>query len=286
MTMSQSIVNLSGDTLIIVSMLIIVASFIRIRGLAIDLRTSSLSQGWRILDLYVSLFIAGSIAYAFVYWNQFQEWFDLIFPALMCFVAFFVFLVSLLAHHTVKRVTMLEHQSMTDPLTALYNRRYLDQRISAEYASSRRYHHSLSVLMLDIDYFKKLNDSYGHQTGDLVLQFVSGLILDGIREPDIAARYGGEEFTIIAPNIRLNAVGEMAERIRTRIESHELKLPSAEGGYQTLRVTVSIGVAKLTPDMISGEQLIQCADQALYQAKQSGRNRVAIYHPGLSKPGK
>jgi diguanylate cyclase (GGDEF)-like protein len=285
--MTQSMVNPVGDALTAVCIFIIVAAFMRIRGLSIELRTSPLSQSWRILDLYVSFFIAGYIAYAFVYWNQFQQWSELIIPVILLFGAIFVFLVSLLAHHTVQdlqRVALLEHQNVTDPLTGLYNRRYLDQRTSAEYASARRYHHHLSVLMLDIDHFKQLNDTYGHQAGDLALQFLSGLILDGIREPDIAARYGGEEFTIIAPNTRLNAASELAERVRKRIESHELKLARAGEDRQTIRITVSIGVSELTPDMVSGEQLIQCADQALYKAKHSGRNRVSRYHPDLSDP--
>lgn len=280
-------VNPLGNTLMVISILVIASAFMRISGLSIELRTSRLSQSWRILDLYLGFLIAGYIAFAFVYWNQFLQWSDLLIPAFLLFGGIFAFLVSLLAHQTVQelqRVALLEHQSVTDPLTGLYNRRYLDQRISAEYSSSRRYHHSLSVLMLDIDSFKKINDSYGHQTGDLALQFVSGLLLDGIREPDIAARYGGEEFIVIAPNTRLNAAGELAERIRKRIESHELKLVGEGKKRQILRVTASIGVAKLTPDIVSGEQLIQCADNALYQAKQSGRNRVSLYHPDLSDP--
>lgn len=276
-----------GDSLTVLSIFIIVAAFMRIRGLSIELRTSPLSQSWRILDLYVSFFIAGYTAYAFAYWNQFQHWFELVIPVILFFVAVFVFLVSLLAHQTVldlRRVALLEHQSVTDPLTGLYNRRYLDQRISAEYASAHRYHHPLSVLMLDIDLFKSLNDRHGHQAGDLALQFLSRLILDGIREPDIAARYGGEEFVIIAPNTRLNAASELAERVRKRIESHELKLARAGESHQSIRITVCIGVAELTPDIISGEQLIECADKVLYQAKQTGRNRTALYKPDLPSP--
>jgi diguanylate cyclase (GGDEF)-like protein len=285
--MTQSMANPSGDALTVVCIFIIVAAFMRIRGLSIELRNSPLSQSWRILDLYVSFFIAGYIAYAFVYWNQFQQWSELVVPVILFFGAVFVFLVSLLAHQTVQdlqRVALLEHQSVTDPLTGLYNRRHLDQRISAEYASAHRYRHPLSVLMLDIDHFKQLNDTHGHQAGDLALQFVSGLVLDGIREPDIAARYGGEEFTIIAPNTRLHAASELAERIRKRIETHELKLARAGESRQTIRITVSIGVAELTPGIMSGKQLIQCADQALYRAKQSGRNRVSLYHPNQSDP--
>lgn len=177
-----------------------------------------------------------------------------------------------------RRVALLEHQNITDALTGLYNRRYLDQRISAEYARAHRYQHPLSVLMLDIDHFKRLNDTHGHQAGDLALQFISGLILDSVREADIAARYGGEEFIVIAPDTGIPEAGNLAERIRSRIQSHELRLAKSGQGHQTLHVTISIGVAELTTGMASGEQLIQCADEALYQAKQSGRNRTVIHH--------
>ena len=265
----------------------LVVAFLRIQRLSRELRSSTVAFRWRVLDMYIVLFIVGYLAYAVIFWDHRDHAHDLIISAILFFGSIFVLLVSSLALQTVmdmRRVALLEHQNITDALTGLYNRRYLNQRISAEYAGARRYKHPLSVLMLDIDRFKQLNDTHGHQAGDLALQFLSGLILDGIREPDIAARYGGEEFVIIAPNTRLQDAGELAERIRMRIEAHELKLARAGEGRQTLHLTVSIGVAELTPDMISGEQLIQCADQALYQAKQSGRNRIALHHHAVPNP--
>ena len=277
-----------GDILTVISIFILMAAFLRIRGLIRDLGpTAPVLLRWRILNAYIAFFMIGYLTYTVIFWDQRQYWFELVVPAILFFGAIFVWGVSILAHKTVldlRRVALLEHQNITDVLTGLYNRRYLDQRIRTEYENARRYQHPLSVLMLDIDHFKRLNDSHGHQAGDLALHFLSGLILDGIREPDIAARYGGEEFVIIAPNTRLHDAGELAERVRMRIESHELKLARAGENRQTLHITVSIGVAELTPDIITGEQLIECADQALYQAKQSGRNRTSLYRPDSPNP--
>jgi diguanylate cyclase (GGDEF)-like protein len=273
----QAMINAIGDMLALAGIALLLAALLRIHSLSRELSNSAVAFRWRMLDGYIAFFIVGYVAYTAVFWANREHLHDLIIPTILFFGAVFVWTVSSLALQTVqdmRRVALLEQQNITDALTGLYNRRYLDKRISAEYASARRYGHPLSVLMLDIDHFKRLNDTHGHQAGDLALQFISRLILDGIRESDIAARFGGEEFVIIAPNTRLPAAGDLAERVRRRIESHELKLARAGQDRQTLHITVSIGVVELTPDMASGEQLIECADLALYQAKQAGRNRT------------
>jgi diguanylate cyclase (GGDEF)-like protein len=275
------LIKIVGDALALIGPLLLLTAFLRIRSLGRELDSSAVSFRWRMLNIYIVFFIAAYLAYATVFWNRHEHWHDLIIIAILFFGSLFVLAVSSLALQTVldlRRVALLEHENVTDALTGLYNRRYLDQRFSAEYASARRYHHPLSVLMLDIDHFKRLNDTYGHQAGDLALQFISGLILDSIREADVAARYGGEEFVVISPNTGIPAAGKLAERIRDRIESHELRLATAGQDQQTLRITVSVGVAELSAEMSSGAQLIKCADEALYEAKQSGRNRTVIHH--------
>jgi diguanylate cyclase (GGDEF)-like protein len=275
-------INIVGDALALAGIALLVGAFLRIRSLSRELSSSPVASGWRVLDAYIVFFIIGYLVYAAIFWSQREHPQDLIISTIMVFGSLFVWVVSSLALQTVldmRRVALLEHQNITDALTGLYNRRHLDQRIADEYASARRYQHPLSVLMIDIDHFKRLNDTYGHQAGDLALQFISGLVLDSIREVDIAARYGGEEFLVIAPNTGIADARKLAERIRTRIASHALELAQAGQHRQALHITTSIGVAELASGMPSGDQLIKCADEALYQAKKSGRNRTTIYQP-------
>jgi len=183
-----------------------------------------------------------------------------------------------------RRVTLLEQESITDPLTGIYNRRYLERRLDEEFERARRYRMPLSILMIDIDHFKQVNDTHGHQTGDLVLNYLGRLLLDAMRSSDIVARYGGEEFIIIAPNTNGNTAQGLAERLREHINSHKLVLSNHPSRRLEISITASIGVADLdaTPD--TAEELIHSADMALYQAKQDGRNRVNISRPGKKIP--
>lgn len=275
-------VNVIGDALALAGIFLLAGAFLRIRSLGRELSNSAVASPWRFLNAYIVFFIAGYLVYAVIFWSRREHLHDLVISTIMVFGSLFVWVVSFLALQTVldmRRVALLEHQSITDALTGLYNRRHLDQRIADEYATARRYQHPLSVLMIDIDHFKRLNDTHGHQAGDLALQHISRLLLDSIREVDIAARYGGDEFLVITPNTAIADARKLAERIRTRIESHALELAKAGQHRQVLRITASIGAAELASGMPSGEQLIKCADEALYQAKNSGRNRTIIYPP-------
>jgi len=151
--------------------------------------------------------------------------------------------------------------SLQDPLTGLGNRRYMEIRTEIAFARSRRYERPLSAIMLDIDFFKRYNDTYGHQAGDDMLVRVAKAVSKNIRETDFAARYGGEEFLVVLPETPLPEALEAAERIRKSVEK--------ETG-----VTVSLGVACFQKEMKDKETLIKKADEALYIAKQKGRNRV------------
>jgi len=174
-----------------------------------------------------------------------------------------------------RRVTLLEQESITDPLIGIYNRRYLERRLDEEFERARRYRMPLSLLLLDIDHFKQVNDQYGHQTGDLVLNYLGHLLLDAMRSSDIVARYGGEEFIIIAPNTPGHIALNLAERLREHVANHKLVLSGKPTERLEINVTASIGVADLDPRIDSAEQLVHLADMALYRAKQDGRNRVA-----------
>lgn len=164
----------------------------------------------------------------------------------------------------------LEKMALHDALTGLYNRGNFDVRLQDEMNRSQRYGTSVSLLMLDIDFFKKVNDTYGHQAGDEVLKSIANIILGTIRKVDYAARYGGEEFTVVLPETEKASAIELAERIRVAIEQNEFQIsPSV-----TTRLTISIGVGSTSEKITSPELLIQAADEALYYAKEHGRNQV------------
>jgi diguanylate cyclase (GGDEF)-like protein len=162
--------------------------------------------------------------------------------------------------------------SSTDPLTGLYNRRYLMRALATEFERSDRYGTSLSFTMIDIDHFKRLNDTFGHQAGDDVLREMGALIRREIRAPDVPGRYGGEEFCIVLPETTVEGAREFAQRFRLTVESTAFP---AQG--QELRLTVSVGVSFCPdPELSNEEDLIRRADEALYQAKTEGRNRVVV----------
>jgi two-component system, cell cycle response regulator len=156
-----------------------------------------------------------------------------------------------------------------DGLTQVYNRRFFEEGIEREISRCRRYQRSLSLVMLDIDHFKRVNDGYGHLAGDVVLKLVASTVLKKIRREDILARYGGEEFGVVLPEIDLKGALSFAEKVRRLIEKTHFQF-----GEFTIDVTMSAGVATLEKQE-SAEQLILRADEHLYDAKKLGRNRVA-----------
>ncbi len=162
----------------------------------------------------------------------------------------------------------LEVVSNTDELTQLCNRRYLQAALGRELRAAQRYGHALTVIMLDLDFFKALNDSYGHIEGDAVLKAVATIITNELRDIDYAARYGGEEFLVVLPRTDMTGGRKVAERIRNAVETHDWP----EGRH----TTISAGVAAQLPERtaLSIEELVRAADDALYRAKAGGRNRV------------
>ncbi len=153
----------------------------------------------------------------------------------------------------------------TDGLTGLYNHRAFQEMLLKEFQRAHRYHNALSLVLLDVDYFKQYNDSYGHPAGDRVLHTVAQIIAQNCRESDVVARYGGEEFALILPETGLQDAKTTAERIRAAIEQYDWELRP---------ITVSQGVASLTPACASSASLVEEADAALYKSKAGGRNRV------------
>lgn len=168
---------------------------------------------------------------------------------------------------------MLKRMAMTDYLTGLYNRRHFFDIAQSEIERCRRYKTPVSIIMMDIDHFKLVNDKYGHATGDLVLQVVAKQCRSILRGSDIVVRYGGEEFVALLPNTDAGQAFTAAERLRSNIETTDI---IAEGG--SLRVTISVGcVGYNGEEAVTVDELVNKADQALYQAKQAGRNRSIQY---------
>lgn len=162
-----------------------------------------------------------------------------------------------------------EEAALTDALTGLYNRRYAMDRLAREWVACERTLRPLSILLIDIDHFKTVNDNYGHNIGDMALKRLAEMLGEHSRRPDIACRIGGEEFFILTPETALPGALRQAERLRQAFETSTLEIEGIE-----LRLTVSIGVAQKMPGMVSPEELLKVADEALYRAKHEGRNRV------------
>jgi diguanylate cyclase len=166
----------------------------------------------------------------------------------------------------------LRAESRTDSLTGLYNRGYWDECLAQEYARFRRTPLPCSRVLVDIDHFKKINDNHGHQVGDDVLRLIGQLLLDSCRSTDISGRYGGEEFAIILPDTSGENALLMAEHLRHKFASMQIPY-----GSQPLQITVSIGASTLFEDTPDPQTWVMQADQALYQAKHAGRNRIVLF---------
>jgi diguanylate cyclase (GGDEF)-like protein len=168
----------------------------------------------------------------------------------------------------------LEQLATTDPLTQLLNRRALTERLTTEMERALRYDGSVALLLIDLDHFKRVNDTHGHLVGDAVLRDVSDLLLAAVRSSDMVGRYGGEEFLIVLPETDDEGAASFAERVRERVEAHAFR-PWEDD--RDLRMTASIGVATFPAARIeSVEDLFARADAALYRAKADGRNRVRL----------
>jgi diguanylate cyclase (GGDEF)-like protein len=165
-----------------------------------------------------------------------------------------------------------------DGLTGIFNRRYLETKLEEEFDRHIRYNRPLSLIMLDIDHFKKVNDTYGHQAGDHILRSLASLIDERIRTVDVVARYGGEEFCCLLPETTAESALALAEFLRMGVEAEIFHFKD-----KSIKITISQGVSDLSDGMDSAEMLLKRADDGLYEAKRRGRNKVAKL-PNSPKP--
>lgn len=173
----------------------------------------------------------------------------------------------------------LRENSLRDPMTGLYNRRFLEEYVSALVAGSQRRKSPFSVLMLDLDFFKQVNDTHGHEAGDKVIKTLADILQRNVRSSDMAVRYGGEEFLLLLMDTGAEAAEKVAEKIRSDVENTKIPLP---GGM--LQKTISIGIAEYPEDSDTFWQVVKFADVALYRAKSTGRNRVVRFTSDMWDP--
>lgn len=167
-------------------------------------------------------------------------------------------------------IAQAEEVSHVDALTCLPNRRQVIKQLQTEVMRAERYKTTLSISMIDIDHFKKINDSYGHTVGDQVLFQLANILQENIREPDIVGRYGGEEFLVVVPNTRLKDAAEQAARLCKRVRETDINIG------ELIRMTISIGVAEYRHGQENWQKFLSRADLALYESKNNGRDRWSI----------
>lgn len=233
---------------------------------------------WVALAAVVLLFIFGYLGYAVSRWNANTRLADLGLP-LVFFGVCLVLAVSTLALTSaqyVRRLTALENENITDSLMGIPNYRYFIARLNEEVARSIRYKPPLSLIMVDVDHLKKVNEVYGHSVGDLVLIALAKVVQSVARDTDITARYGPQQIAVIAPNTSAEDSLRFAERIRRGVETTSLLPTEVTAGADATGVTVSIGASSLGPHVRSAQALIVAANGALLDAKHGGGNRIAV----------
>lgn len=269
--------ELVKNSLLVLGLVGLLISIHPVQRLKADMPLGKLRSLWNLLLGLICLFIAGYLAYLVLFWGTATGLIDLVVPSVFFLGAIFVLLVCWLSFSTgrsLKRIYLLEYETTIDSLTGAYNRRHFDRRLREVFSVSLRHRQALSLVMLDIDFFKQVNDELGHPVGDLVLKRLTEVLTRNVREGDVVCRYGGEEFAVILPQTDLESARVLAERLREQIQRTEIIPENASPSRRAVQVTVSLGVATTAASMDAEHMLLDQADQALYQAKKAGRNRV------------
>ncbi len=183
---------------------------------------------------------------------------------ILIFGALFI-IILILGINGIRQNLLLKNLSQIDTLSGLYNRRFMNKRLEEEIIKYKRYKTPFSILLIDVDFFKKINDTFGHDKGDSIIKQISALLKQNIRDSDICARWGGEEFLILAPNSDLDGALILANNLKELVEKNNFEIKE--------NITISVGVSTFN-DNASQEKLLKSADIALYKAKENGRNRI------------
>ena len=263
--------------MILIGMALLAAALPSISSILSTLTQGRLRKAWCWLRDLILLCLAGYAGFAFLLLGTRATVAELIVSVILMAGGAFVLIVARLSHLTtsdIVRIAALERDVMRDPLTSVFNRRYLDAKLDEETSRSRRSGQPLSTLMIDLDHFKHVNDTYGHPIGDQVIRYVCTLIGDQIRTADTVVRYGGEEFVVVTPDSNVEAAAALGGRMICAMDERSLTL---EDGT-SLSITASIGAAQYEPGETCIDFLAR-ADSALYEAKRGGRNRLNIALP-------
>ncbi len=222
----------------------------------------------------VPLLSSGTILGYLLLGNRKERAFDLELASIISLIANNVSLVF----DKIKLFKEMERLSITDALTGLFNRRYFYEALEKEIERVKRYKASFSIVLIDIDDFKKVNDEYGHLAGDRVLQVLADILRKALRKVDIIARYGGEEFILLLPNTQKAEAGMIANRIREEVSKTIFECHSDKGIEVVCPVTISGGITTCPDDFIDADRLLNAADKAMYEAKSLGKNRIILFH--------
>lgn len=278
--MTQSFLFIAEKTLLGFGILLLVAAMFPIRAIIQRLPKSALKQRWFLLLSLTILFLVAYLGYSVVFWNHTEVIADLLVPAVFFFGAVFVWMICNLSLKTaidLRRIYRLEEESITDSLTGVYNRRYLERRLGEEFSHAREFDATLSILLIDVDSFKEINDTAGHTAGDQVIVKLAMLMKNLIRGGDVLVRFGGDEFLVIALNTPAQDAASLAEKLRARVATQTFMVDGDLQKNSEIRTTISVGVAELTSEVIGIDQIIANADAALYCAKREGRDRVVVF---------
>jgi diguanylate cyclase (GGDEF)-like protein len=274
------------SVIIIIGALILIVSLVPAHRLIAQLPPGRTRRNWQVLRVLVIVFLCGFCCYVAVNWSgrleQYRTVSHYIVPILFFLGACFVYLVATFALETaahIRRATVMDLENITDPLLGIHNRRYLDHRLVQEVSRAVRYRLPLSVVLIDVDHLKQINDNFGKQVGDFVLTSIGKITLSAARNTDIVARYGGEEIMIVATNTPIAGAMTFAERLRKAVADAILVPPGEYTGGEAVRVTVSAGIAGVGPETVTVIALLNSADDALARAKAQGRNIVFVNKP-------
>ena len=259
-------------SMVLVGIGLLMASMRPIAQILKLVESGHLHRSWRFLRALIVLLILGYTCILGIQFGNPPDLLGLIGSWVLVAGGAFVFTVAQLSALTTAdlvRIAKLESDVVRDPLTGAFNRRYMDAYLPVVVANARRTSRPLSALLVDLDHFKRVNDTYGHAVGDLVLKKVSSLLIESSRAGDAVIRYGGEEFVVIAQETGSEAAAALGERMRQRIHAEAIPLPDG----REIQATASIGVAALSLNN-DQDDLLGRADQALYAAKANGRNQV------------
>jgi len=227
-----------------------------------------------IFSVIVPLVSGGNIHGYLILGNRKERIFDLELASVISLIGNNVSLVL----DKIRLFKEMERLSITDPLTGLFNRRYFYDALEKEIERVKRYKSSFSIVLLDIDDFKRVNDEYGHLAGDRVLQILADILRRTLRKVDIIARYGGEEFIVLLPNSEKEEAELIANRIREEVSKTVFECKSDKGVEVLCPITISGGITTCPDDFIELDKLLSAADRAMYEAKSLGKNRIVLFH--------